>query len=365
MKKILLLLFIMAASNQLFAFTTQGHWRWQNDNGTEATATNLADTNTAPTINSSDNIRLRIEVYNPNTDEIDISNTTLAYSTTGADGSWVDISDVAGTNDFVLVKSPYLTDLSPTTQQLPARPGYTFQPGKVLESQTPFTYMLPPAASTEFVWVLKPTENVKLNTTYFFESSVVDYDLPLPSLKVGGTLAIPSNNISIQQEADKAVIRWNASVEDGVDRFEVLRSSNAQTWQTVASVPAKTTQSNYQVVDNNPINGNSFYRIEEYAKDGTSVSSEIKSFTFELHKVIASVFPNPTVSDVNFKLQNYAGNVTATLVNIQGTVVHQQKLMVESGAPQKLSIRSKLPSGTYFLNLTGTNLSQKIKLIVQ
>ena len=65
MKKILLLTALLVTSYNLFAFTTQGVWRWRKDDGSETTATWRADQNTPITISSTDSIiRLRIELYN-------------------------------------------------------------------------------------------------------------------------------------------------------------------------------------------------------------------------------------------------------------------------------------------------------------
>src|SRR5258708_5949632 len=65
MKKTLLLTALLVTSCHLFAFTTQGVWRWRNDDGSETTATWKASQNTPITIYSTDSvIRLRVELYN-------------------------------------------------------------------------------------------------------------------------------------------------------------------------------------------------------------------------------------------------------------------------------------------------------------
>ena len=65
MKKDLLLSALLVTSYQLFAFTTQGVWRWRKDDGSETSATWRAEQNTPIIINSMDStIRLRIELYN-------------------------------------------------------------------------------------------------------------------------------------------------------------------------------------------------------------------------------------------------------------------------------------------------------------
>lgn len=370
MKKTLLLFCIVAIVNQAHAFTTQGNWRWRKDDGTQTTATYLAAENTTPVITTSDNVRLRIELYNTTGSDQDIKNTTLAYSLTGADNSWVLISDTVTNKDFVLSKSPFVTNLEATTQLLTARSGFAFKSGLLIDTVSTFPYTLSDSVSTEFEWVIKPTSTAKLNTTYYFESSVGGYDKPLPTLTIGSVLAVNLGNFSVTQQGGKALIKWSTSNESNNDHFDVLRSSDGQKWQTIATVKAKgnngTSQTNYEATDNNPVNGNSYYRLNQYDKDGKSTLSAIRQFSIQLNKVIASVYPNPTASAINIQVQNYTGTVTAMLTNAQGTVVAKQTIAANASATSyKLNTNAKLPAGAYYLTLSGTNLSQKLKVIVQ
>ena len=67
MKKILILIVLLTAYSNIFAFLTQANWRWRNDDGSETTATWKAAQNTHPMIahdSTGDILRLRLEVYN-------------------------------------------------------------------------------------------------------------------------------------------------------------------------------------------------------------------------------------------------------------------------------------------------------------
>lgn len=371
MKKMLLLFCIFAITNQVFAnFISQGNWRWHKDDGDEASATYLADLNTIPALANDDNIRLRVEFYNPQSGILPLDNTTLAYSTTAQDGSWTIITDTALMNDFILVKSPYLTSFAPTTQQLDARSGYTFKAGKVIDSYDGYTDSLPPGYSTEYVWVIKPTEHAKLNTTYYFETSILGYDQPLPAISIGAVLPVTLTGFSVTPSGKEATIRWTTLSETNNDRFDILRSADNQTWQTVTTVPAKgkpgaTTR--YEATDKTPLNGNSYYRLRQYDKDGKTTLSNIQSLSMAAVKAFAaSVYPNPTANSINIQVKNYDGAVTTSLMNAQGTVLHRQVLTVSAAtSTYRLALNQQLASGIYYVQLKGSNLSQTIKVVVQ
>ena len=73
MKKITIISLLTIFAVSSFASTTMGHWRWRKDNGSETTAAWAAGQDVAPTItNSSENLRLRIELYNEETDPVDL-----------------------------------------------------------------------------------------------------------------------------------------------------------------------------------------------------------------------------------------------------------------------------------------------------
>ncbi len=366
MKKCLLLCCILAVTSHLFAFTSQGRWRWRKDDGTETTATYLADTNTAPVISGYDNIRLRTELYNNNADTMNNGSTSLAYSSTGAGGPWILISDTVANHDFVLATSPFVADSTPTTQQLPARSGYTFQAGRVISSMAKYNYLLPPKKSTEFEFVIKPTATAQLSHTYFFETSVLGYDQPLPSLTTAAVLPVSIVNFTVSNQDNKAIIKWTTANETNNDHFDVLRSADGQSWQTIAIVKANNTPSNYSFTDNTPLNGTGYYRLSQTDKGGKASLSEIKTLVVQLKGLLASVYPNPVVGAINIQLKNYTGSVTATLINAQGTVVHKEVIAASSATSSyRMNLNTKLPAGTYFVTLSGTGLSQTIKVMVQ
>lgn len=171
MKKLLMLLSMIAVAASSFAFVSQSNWRWRNDNGSQTSATWAAAQNSVATIsNTTGRIRLRMAFYNQNTGGSDVNTSYLKYS---ADFgyTWDSVSTYAGNKAFVLAgTSAYLADGAITTQQLTAESGAVFQPGAVIvSSNTLGANLVAGHGQTEYEWVLKTTSNLKPNTTYLFK----------------------------------------------------------------------------------------------------------------------------------------------------------------------------------------------------
>lgn len=213
MKRIILLTALLVISYNLFAFTTQGVWRWRNDDGTQTTATWKAAQNTPITIYSTDSaIRLRVELYN-NGSGGTLDGALFEDSSNEVGGHWDTIKLAANSdasNAFMLAgTSPFVTDLQPTTHQLNGQsmPPYTFVAGKEIVS----TERLPKQTvasgkTTEFEYVIKPTANIKPNVTYYFRVDAATYlvGYVFPSL-VSQANPVPHASI-----ADKSITEGNS-----------------------------------------------------------------------------------------------------------------------------------------------------------
>ena len=96
MKKLFLFAILLTSFSHIFAFTTQGNWRWRNDDGSETTATWIAAQNTDAAITSaSDPIRLRVELYNASGGLLD----DAIFEDSTAGGTWDTIKLAADADD--------------------------------------------------------------------------------------------------------------------------------------------------------------------------------------------------------------------------------------------------------------------------
>ena len=375
MKKILLLTALLVTSYNLFAFTTQGVWRWRNDDGSETSATWKANQNTPITIYSTDSIiRLRIELYNNGSGGL-LDNAVFEDSSNEPGSGWVRIYDTSEANAFKLAgTSPFVTDLEPTTHQLNGQltPPYTFVAGKIIVATDSLpAQTLASGQTSEFEYAFKPTSNIKPGVTYYFRVDAATYlvGYSFPSLTTASVLPVNISAFNISPEKNRVLITWTTATEQNNSYFDVERSTNGKTYSKIMTVQGNGTTSTshtYQAYDDKPLNGVNYYRIKQVDADGKYQISDVRFVKMSLQNYVLNVYPNPTRSDITFSLNNYNGNeVVATLNNVSGKTMHQELIQLNGANSYKLNLQSKLPAGIYFLQLKGETLTENIKIVVQ
>jgi hypothetical protein len=375
MKKVLLLTVLLVTSYNLFAFTTQGVWRWRKDDGSETTATWKAGQNTPITIYSTDSvIRLRIELYNNGSGGV-LDNARFEDSIAGVPG-WDTIKLAANSNAFQLAgTSPYVTDLEPTTHQLNGQtiPPYVFVAGKVIVATDGLpAQTLANAQTTEFEYAIKPTANILPGATYYFRVDAATYPVGyvFPSLSTAAVLPVSLTNFTVVQDKSRVLISWKTVTEQDNSHFDIERSIDGFTFSRIATVQGSGTSAvphTYTANDNFPNNGMNYYRIKQYDNDGRFAISGVKSLSMLVQQAIAKAYPNPTHGDINFILQNNSnGPITATLTNLAGKVIHQEMIETNTAVnTYKLNLKTKLAAGVYILQLKGNSVSENIKITIQ
>ncbi len=378
MKKILFLIILLIASHQLFAFTTEGVWRWRNDDGGETDATWKADQNVPITLaNVDSNLRLEIEMYNDSlgvdgTDGV-LDGVVLQDSSNEAGSGWNTIETTVGSNAFVLAGTDqYVQDQQHTAHLLVDHETYTYDSGYIIVSSDSYpTQSVTIFHTTEIEYDIKPSPLVKTGVTYYFRVNSAYYPTGYvyPSLTMGVVLPVRMDAFNVAPDKSRVQVSWSTAIEENCSRFDVERSSDGFRFSTIASVKGNGTTSiahKYSVYDETPVNGTNYYRIKQYDTDGRFAVSGIKSVDMVLQQAITRAYPNPTHGDINFILQHYSGSVTATLVNIEGKPVHQETIQADAGQSNyKLNLRTQLAVGTYILELKGNSLSESIKILVQ
>ncbi len=376
MKKALLVLAAIIVYYNVFANLNQGSWRWRADDGSETSATWLADEIATPTITSLDNVRLRVELWDSTNDGYTWGFNDVVYLAYSIDNiNWDTITNDGSSHAWALAgSSSNVTNLEPTTQQLAGFFNNTFQAGDILvSSQDDTAYVLDDFHKTEFEWVIKPTANVQTSTLYYFRvgQGSVDHNYTPISLVTGESLPITLQSFTVQSEGQHVKLQWTTATEVNNDHFEILRSANGKdNWQSIATQKGSGTSTlahTYTAYDNSPLNGINYYRIKQYDFDGKSKESEIKNIEMQVVKAFVQVFPNPTKGDISFTLNNFKnGSITAMLSDMKGSVVHKEVIVVNSTInTYKLNLKNKPAPGMYILQLKGNGIEKSIHVLVE
>lgn len=375
MKKVFILMVMLATCTSSFAFLTQNTYRWRNNDGTETTATWKAAQKTPILYNSRfEVLRLRIEVYNTNGGAAIQVEDSLQYSTDGI--NWTNITGNTS-RDFVLAGTFSLVPQNtPTTAQLTGN-SFPFVPGKVMATDSVLTgVFIPQSNRSESEWAILGTPNTKINTDYYFRQwGSTANNLPpgasYPTLSTGAVLPVKLSSFKVNNDVRRVRIEWTTASEQDNDRFEIERSSDGTLWETVANVKAKGTPSSktsYLAFDNSPLsNVVNYYRLKQIDLDGRYSFSEVRTVKLSDSKGTVIVSPNPASSAINFKMEKQgAASVVAVLSDANGRVIHQETFKdVRVNAINNLNLKQQPSAGIYILTLRGEGLSESIKVVVQ
>jgi hypothetical protein len=160
---------------------------------------------------------------------------------------------------------------------------------------------------------------------------------------------------------------WNTQQEVNFSHFEIERSQNGSTWNTIGSVPAKgnsSIETNYSFTDRSPLAGVNYYRLKIVDLDGHYDYSEIKVQRSALITK-TSFFPNPAHDYVNVALGETAGvSVTVRLINQAGQVLQEKKGITGNGAAISIPLQ-QYAAGLYILSVsTADGACESSKLLI-
>ena len=169
-----------------------------------------------------------------------------------------------------------------------------------------------------------------------------------------GELMLPVQLISFAGEADGLhnVLYWTTATEHNNDRFEIERSSDASTWELVATIPAAGNSQqrvDYQAIDRFPLPLN-YYRLRQVDLDGTATFSAVIALENARVTGALEIFPNPGNDHLILRAASDDPIQHVELSSADGRIVLRK---VDLAANERVYLDvAQLPTGTYFVRVT-------------
>ncbi len=115
---------------------------------------------------------------------------------------------------------------------------------------------------------------------------------------LGDPLPVTLLDFTAVKVNESVLLEWQTESEYNSDYFEVERSLNGTDWNRLLTIEAAGESSEpliYQKMDESPIDGISYYRLNQYDFDGTKTLLKTVSFNYkmEIGENDIRVFPNP------------------------------------------------------------------------
>jgi hypothetical protein len=158
-------------------------------------------------------------------------------------------------------------------------------------------------------------------------------------------------------------LEWVTVNEVNSKGFHVQRSSNGVNFSSIGFVASQQggnsiSQQSYQFIDEQPLRGNNYYRLQQVDRDGSiSVSNVVLLRSEEVREIqLVGVYPNPTKGEVTVQIQSpRAEMVSVVLMDISGKRVVQQNHMLVQGSNQLRLDMSRVAQGSYLVKVMCAN----------
>lgn len=181
-------------------------------------------------------------------------------------------------------------------------------------------------------------------------------------------LPVLFTSLNMQCSNSTVTISWVTAGEQNSSRFEIQRSNNGTSWQTIGIVPAagfSSTTKNYFYTDNAALAGADLYRIAEFDINGSQMLSPVKKLHCIVENNSLNAYPNP-VNNI-LQLQVHAVQNGSTVLQIHsadGKLLLSKPVTLIKGSNQFSWRIDQLAAGNYFIS-SENHLFETITIVKQ
>jgi hypothetical protein len=217
-----------------------------------------------------------------------------------------------------------------------------------------------------------------LNTTASTNGlGVVSFNLPTitwdAAFRLEATGIVPVEIVDFygkKLDNQQVMLNWFTASEVNIKDYEIERSNDAARFKTIGNVVSKGNSAGkqlYEFKDADAQIGINYYRLKINDTSGSFHYSKVITINLKEDPSVfnVAVFPNPTVSDVQLRLELTKNSVVNyTLTNELGQTILSKsgELLPKGEQNQWLSLRN-MPNGVYFLNLKIGDLAFVRKIV--
>jgi hypothetical protein len=284
--------------------------------------------------------------------QLNVFNNTNANATVCA---WLDFNG-NGLFDASEAAIPLTIPSSPTTQSVflswPSTPS-TLPNGS-------FTYLR--------IRITDQAAGMTINnaTGYYDRGEVEDYMvyvdyIPLAVYLISFDASVNNNSVKL---------KWSAGEDEDFPGYHVERSSNGTDWESIGFLPSGNPGAinHYELTDNNPYKGTSYYRLKFDETSRQTSYSHIETVRITDLSNSVTLFPNPAVHSSSIVINSEANNSPAQIriFDTQGREVSSQKITLTRGTNTiDLGLRQDWPRGMYVVQITSGDQLVNKKLVLR
>ncbi|MGK2860771.1 MAG: GEVED domain-containing protein [Chitinophagaceae bacterium] len=209
--------------------------------------------------------------------------------------------------------------------------------------------------------------NINNATGYYDMGEVEDYRVVVDDIVLPITMLSFEANLIKDSRVE---LKWTASEDINFPGYEIQRSANGTDWEILDFVPAlqKGGTQHYELSDNNPFNGVSYYRIRLNGSENNNSYSITRTVSLIDPFTSLVLFPNPTVdrATLTIRADRQAMKGQIRIINMEGKSMAYQNIILQKGTNNfSLPIQTTWPAGTYLVNVSTNDKLVTQKLVLR
>lgn len=191
----------------------------------------------------------------------------------------------------------------------------------------------------------------------------------LASSSSANPLPVELISFEVQKQNEAVKIDWTTASERDNQFFTVEKTKDGFNFEIVQYIDGKGTTNSlnsYMIIDEEPFDGLSYYRLSQTDGDGKVTYFEMKSVYFGSDSELL-VFPNPgNGEELNLLSSNLGLNSTVTIEDHSGKVIFHEMISQKDGTNMvQLYFTNKLSSGVYILKLENPGEISQQRFVVK
>jgi hypothetical protein len=202
--------------------------------------------------------------------------------------------------------------------------------------------------STDYVFTVNSSIAASIATDRFNILFLPSAALPVSGLVLNGAI-----------EGKQVKLQFDALNERDMVNYTIERSADGMNFTKIgvqAAVNSNVAARSYAFIDNNPVMGNNYYRINGASINGQIQFSNVKLFKLGTGLPTVTVAPNPANNEkLQLKVtQLLKGNYTVTVTDALGRVFLQKEVVYDGNTGKmELKFPSVAKSGSYYVKVNG------------
>ncbi|HYJ38920.1 MAG TPA: T9SS type A sorting domain-containing protein [Chitinophagaceae bacterium] len=172
-----------------------------------------------------------------------------------------------------------------------------------------------------------------------------------------------------RNRGEENLLEWATANEFNSHHFEIQRSSNGQTFESIGNIPAagisKSTRE-YAFADQHAPEKLNYYRLMQVDQDGSFKYSAVVTLNNNKGKWYIETYPNPVVEELQVQvIAREKGSMSLRLINQHGQLIRSLVLPKNTDELKAQMNIKEIPAGVYFLELRIGESMKEIRKIIK